>query len=170
MARLSFPTARIIALPILIDANQLEALDRIVDRHIDVLREYREREIELATRREIERRLARGLLREEDVATRRPYINALTISKLQKDSRSATLYLRGGKEVQAERFSEAMIQPVGEQEIATGMALYVTVGSVRATVRLSERRVWREELTLEVEPNDISVAQECRLPISECKT
>jgi len=159
MAKLSFPTARIIALPLLIDANQLEGLDRIVDRHMDALREYREREVELATEREIQKRLARGWLKEEQIAARRPYISTLATSRLQKDSRSATLYLRGGKEVQAERFSEAMIQPVGEHEIATGLALYVTVGSVRATIRLSEG-LWRKELTLEVEPNDVSVAQE----------
>jgi len=140
MAKLSFPTARIIALPLLIDANQLEGLDRIVDRHMDALREYREREVELATEREIQKRLARGWLKEEQIAARRPYISTLATSRLQKDSRSATLYLRGGKEVQAERFSEAMIQPVGEHEIATTEPAAHSRITTRDRIELRPRR------------------------------
>jgi hypothetical protein len=159
MAKLSFPTDRQVAPPLLIDSNQLETLDRIVDRHMAVLREYREREIEVATESEIQRRVARGTLREEQIEARRAYVSTFAIAKLQKDSRSATLYLKGGKEVQAERFSDAMNQPVGEQELPTGMGLYITVGAVRAMVRVSDER-WRRELIVEVEPNDVGVAQE----------
>jgi len=79
-------------------------------------------------------------------------------SRLGKESRSASLYLKGGREVQAERFSEAINQPLGDAEEASGMALYLTIGTVRARVLLGEMR-WTQELTIDVEPNDLEAAQ-----------
>jgi hypothetical protein len=52
-----------------------------------------------------------------------------------------------------------MNQPVGEGELPIGFALYLTVGSVRAAVRLADE-TWRRQLNLEVEPEDLEVTQE----------
>ena len=162
MAKLTFPTTRYVSGPLLIDGQALMSLDDIVDRHANALRDYREKEIEAATEKEIQRRLARGLLREEQVAAERQRIRQLkisiSISRLERDSRSSVLYLKGGREVQAEKFSDAMNQPVGTEEGPVGFALYFAIGSIRATVSLANVR-WSKKLSVEVEPNDADVAQ-----------
>lgn len=161
MARLSFPTNREVACPLLIHATQLETLDEIVDRYIKPLRDYRDKTVEARTEREIKRRLARGQLKEDQVEAQRAKLRELTLSlssRLARDNRLVTLYLTGGREVQAERFSEAINQPVGE-EVVVGFAQYLTIGEVRASVRLRDER-WNRDLSIDIEPNDPEVAQE----------
>jgi hypothetical protein len=161
VAKLSFPTTREVHGPLLIDASQLAALDEIIDRHTLVLRDQRDKDVEIATEKEIQRRLARGQITEEQVETQRQRIKQSRLyisSRLERDNRSVALYLRGGREIQAERFTEAINQPMGGEETAIGFALFLAIGSVRATVRVSDRS-WRKELGVEVEPNDIEVAQ-----------
>ncbi len=161
MAKLSFPTSRAVPGPLLIDAHQLQALDEITDRHAVALREHRDREIEASVEKDIQRRLARGFLSEEQVETQRERLKRFglpTTSRLQRDSVSVALYLRGGREVQADRFSDAINQPIGEEEAPVGLGLYLTIGSVQAIIRLADVH-WRQELTIEVEPNNTEVAQ-----------
>jgi hypothetical protein len=159
MARLSFPTERQVQCPLLIDATQLEALDAIIDRHTGPLNVLKDREMEDATSRELQRRLTRGFLKEDQLEAQRPRIKEFTRStKFDKDGRSVRLYLTRGREIQAQRFSEAISQPVGEQETPLGFALFFRIGNVRARVILVDS--WRQELSLEVEPNYSEAAQE----------
>jgi hypothetical protein len=82
----------------LIDGNQLKALDEIVDRYAQPLRDYRDEEVEALTEKEIQRRLARGVLTEDQVEAQRARIRQLRLSlssRLARDSRSVTLYLKG---------------------------------------------------------------------------
>lgn len=159
MARLSFPTERQVQCPLLIDASQLEALDAIIDRHTTPLNALKERELEEATSRELQRRVTRGFLKEDRLEAEKPRIKEFTrATKFDKDGRSVRIYLTRGREIQAQRFSEAISQPIGEQETPIGFALFYRTGNVRARVILVDS--WRQELSLEVEPNDSEGAQE----------
>jgi hypothetical protein len=145
--------------PLLIDAPQLEALDAIIDRHTDPLTSLRDKELDEAISRELQRRLTRGYLEEDQVEASKHKIREFTrSSKFDKDSRSATAYLTRGREIVGNRFSEAMSQPVGEQETPLGFALHFRIGNVRARVNIVDS--WRKELSLEVEPNYSEAAQE----------
>jgi hypothetical protein len=159
VARLSFPTERQVQCPLLIDAAQLEALDAIIDHHTGPLSALKERELEDVTSRELQRRLTRGFLKEDQLEAQKPRVREFTRStKFDKDGRSVRLYLSRGREIQAQRFSEAVSQPIGEQETPLGFALFFRIGNVRARAILVDS--WRQELSLEVEPNDNEAAQE----------
>lgn len=161
MARLSFPTSREIPCPLLIDEAQLEALDGIIDRYEDPLRATREKDIDAATEKMIQQRLMRGLLKPEAVDEAKKEIRQSAVfysSRLQRETRSATIYLKGGKEVQAARFSEVISQPLGDEETPVGLASMLAIGRVTARVRLNDRQ-WQSALLIEVEPNDLEVAQ-----------
>jgi hypothetical protein len=162
MAKLSHPTNRQVPSPLLIDGKQLEALDEIIDRYEIRLRSLRDKVIEEATEREIQKRLKRRQLTEEQVEAERPRIREFTVSfspRLNTESRSVKIYLTRGREIQAQRFSEAVNQPVGEQEVPVGFALFLTLGNVRASVRLRDE-LWRRELSVDAEPNELEVVQE----------
>lgn len=161
MAKLAFPTSREVPGPLLIDTHQLYALDEIIDRHAAALRQHRDAEIEASIENEIQRRLASKTLAEEDIEEYRARIRRSRLSfsgRLQRDSVSVALYLKGGREVQAERFAEAINQPVSEEESPVGLGLYLTIGSVRAVIRLADEQ-WRQRLSIQVEPNNSEVAQ-----------
>ncbi len=160
MARLSFPTEARFRRPLLIDANQLEGLDGLIDKHIDALRREREQRIAELTQKSIDERVAQGILEEDQVENKRPSIreSVARLNRLEREIRSVTIYLPRGKEIQAQRFAEAITHPVGEEETPLGFLLYLRVGEVRA--RLSLGGSWSEDLRIDVDPNDVEVAQE----------
>lgn len=159
MAKLSYPTNRKVVCPLLIDVTQLEALDQIIDRHAGPLEALRDKQLDDSTEKDLREDVAKGYLKEEDIEKTRPGTRERMRSLYySRDSKSAILYLTRGKEIQAERFSEAISQPVGEEEIPLGLALHFRVGSVEARVRLEHR--WEPELSIDVEPNDLEAAQE----------
>jgi hypothetical protein len=67
--------------------------------------------------------------------------------------------LTGGREVSAERFSEAIVQPVSEQDAPIGFSVYVAIGSVEAKVKLADGPWTRDSLSVEIEPSDVEVTQ-----------
>jgi hypothetical protein len=159
LAKLTYPTNRQVACPLLIDVAQLEALDQIIDRHSGPLATLRDKELDDSTERGLREDVAKGYLKEEDIEKTRPRTRERMRSLYySRDTRLATLYLTRAKEIQAERFSEAISQPVDEEEVPLGIALHFRVGNVTARVRLDHS--WEPELSVDVEPNDIEAAQE----------
>ena len=71
VARLSFPTEKGLQSPVLIDLDQLEALDEIIDKYAGKLRKDRDEQIDKATDAEIYERVVAGRLKQEEVETRR---------------------------------------------------------------------------------------------------
>jgi len=159
MAKLSFPTSREIRGPLLIDPTQLEVLDQIIDRHLERMREFRNNMVNEQVSKRSREGLSEGWLKENELASyeakrKREFLSTYTF----RETRSFSLYLTRGREIQAHRFSEAASQPVGDQETALGFSSYVRVGEVEAKIRL--RRSITSEISIDVEPNGVEVAQE----------
>jgi hypothetical protein len=158
VARVSVPTERDVQGPLLIDSNQLDALDKIIDHHVGKLAKLKEDQLDEWTEETLQDELKSGVLKEEGIDKRRPKIrDRIRNSLSRRDSRSATIYLARGKEVQADRFSDVMSQPVGQDELPLGFRMSVRVGEVRADVETS--RIL-ENLSIDVNPNDVEAAQE----------
>ncbi len=158
MARLSFPTEARIPGPLLIDANQLQGLDQLIDGHIDALRREREHLIAASTEKEIGELLANGLLRQDQIADKGGWVRESVARRLEREARSVTIYLPRGKAVHAKRFAEAMSHPLGEEEAPSGFLLNLKVAAVE--VRVGVNSPWSEDLRIDVDPNDVGVAQE----------
>jgi hypothetical protein len=158
VARVSVPTERDVQGPLLIDSNQLDALDKIIDHHAGKLAKLKEEEIDEWTEEALQDELKTRVLEEEEIEKRRPKIRErIRNSRSRRDSRSATIYLARGKEVQADRFSDVMSQPVGQDELPLGIRMSLTVGKVNASV--ATNRIL-ENLSIDVSPNDVEAAQE----------
>jgi hypothetical protein len=158
MAKLSIPTTRTSKPPLLIDAEQLQSLDKVIDRYLPRLYEHRDRDIAEKLLRKTRDYLRDGKIRKEaqpdfEARLRRDLIHDASY----RDTRNVSIYLTKGKEIQDQTFSEAMNQPVDENEIAVGFSLRIRVGEIAATVKLAER--WIKEMEVEVEPKDHEVAQ-----------
>lgn len=157
MAKLSLPTETSVRPPLLIDASQLEALDQIVDRHIQRLTESADERIDKLTDQKTTFYLERGFYEEVDVEARRPDWRKDIATEEHLQRRAVTLYLSHGRDIQAERFSEAISQPVAH-EVPLGFALNYSFGSIKVRVRLVSG--WDNSLQIEVSPNDDEVAQQ----------
>jgi hypothetical protein len=158
MAKLSYPTSRTIQCPLLIDASQLESLDRIIDDHIPQMRDFKDKMISDLVVRQVRASLEKGYIKEEQRAT----AESKTKTELAKDydfreSRSVALYLSKGREIQAGRFSEAISQPMSDDEIAVGFMMRVRVADIKAEVKLEYS--YAQRMDIEVEPKDNEVAQ-----------
>jgi len=141
----------------LIDSSQLDALDKVIDHHVGKLVKLKENQVDEQTEETLQHELERGVLTEEEIDERRPKIRDRIRSHFRRDSRSATIYLARGKEVQADRFSDVMSQPVGQDELPLGFRMSVRVGDVKAN---SETSRIPEKLSIDVDPNDVEAAQE----------
>jgi hypothetical protein len=159
MARVKYPTEATVPSPLLIGADQLEALDLVIDKHLAALTGERERRIDELTEKEMGDRIARGWLKEDQVESERAKVreSVARYERLGEDSRSLTVYLPRGKLVEAGCFAEAISHPLGEEETPLGFLVYLRVGEVKARVSLNSS--WREDLQISVEPNDLEVAQ-----------
>jgi hypothetical protein len=159
MAKLSFPTSTEIKGPLLIDPTQLEVLDQIIDRHLERIREYRNNVVNEQASKEAREGVSEGLMKEDQVASYEAKCKRELLSTYRfGETRSFSLYLTRGREIQAHRFSEAASQPVGDQETALGFSSYLKVGEVEAKIRLRSSR--SEGISIDVEPNHVEVAQE----------
>src|SRR5260370_35053550 len=108
MAKLSFPTSREIRGPLLIDPTQLEVLDQIIDRHLDRMREYRNNIANEHASKVAREGVSDGWLKQEravsyEAETKRELLSSYKF----KETRSFSLYLPEGREIQSHRFSEA---------------------------------------------------------------
>src|SRR5258707_10189255 len=159
MVKLSVPTSTEIQGPLLIDPPQLEVLDQIIDRYLERMREYKNATVNEQASQKAAEAVSEGWLKADQAASyeaekRRDLLSSYTF----RETRSFSLYLSRGREIQAHRFSEAASQPVGDQETALGFSSYVKVGKVEANIRL--RSSISAGISIDVEPNHVEVAQE----------
>src|SRR5258707_7679005 len=102
MPKISSPTSRTVKCPLLIDAAHLEALDKVVDRHLPDMREYKNRKIAEEVARKVREWLHGGVLKQEQAATyEEKFKKELLTSYEYRESRSVTLYITKGREIQA---------------------------------------------------------------------
>src|SRR6202521_1261464 len=160
VARLSFPTEKGLQSPVLIDLDQLEALDEIIDKYAGKLRKDRDEQIDKATDAEIYERVVAGRLKQEEVETRRAHVREFVtdLRSWKKEVRSVTIYLSRGRQIDAHNFAEAIGQPLVQEEIPTGFLLSLRIGAIQARVRAG--RPWGDvQLAIEVEPNELEISQ-----------
>lgn len=158
MAILSFPTTRKIQCPLLIEANHLESLDRIFDRHLPQMQEEKIRGVAEEASQMVRQGLRKHYIKEEKAAaSEAEYKQELANSSKYRESRVVSIYLTKGREIIATNFSEAMDQPVGEDELPVGFSAHMRVGEI--TARVSAVGHWHKEMTVQVDPNDNEVAQ-----------
>jgi len=158
MAKVSYPTTRTIKGPLLVEIAHLEALDQIFEVHLARMREYKETRIKELVARKVRKLVLEGNLKEERAKSyEEQYTKDLRNDYEFRESRSVSLYLTKGREIEAARLPEAMSQPVGEDEVVVGLSASMRVGDLKARVEIADR--WSTELTVKVEPNDNEVAQ-----------
>jgi hypothetical protein len=159
MARLSISTSRDVKPPLLVDATQLEALDQIFGRYLGALRDYNNAQIASEASRRVRNYLRRGHLAEKDALVEEDkQRKEIAADYNHREERSVSIYLTKGKEIKAHSFSEALSQPVGDDEVATGFSSYVMVGPITAKVALGPDS-WQNTLHIEVTPNDVELAR-----------
>jgi hypothetical protein len=160
MAKISIPTIRKVKPPLLIEAAHLEALDQIIERNLVGMREYNNKEIADEAAKRVRTYVHRRLISEQNAAAEEEkYKKEFSASFEFREERSVSIYLTKGKEIKALTFSEAISQPVGDDELATGFLAYLKVGRMRAKVTLGPES-WRPHLEVEVQPNDIELTQQ----------
>src|SRR5258708_30828462 len=121
MAKITFPTSKTIACPLLIDRQHLESLDAVIDSHLPQMDEYKEKRISESVARRVREYVLNDVIKEEAVAAyEAKYRKQLLNDYDYRESRSVSLYLTKGPEIRAKRFSEAISQPIGEEEMPIG--------------------------------------------------
>jgi len=154
MAVLSYPTAAEISGPLLIDADQLTALDQIIDQYFDKLKEDLEQDINARAASELSAE-DRGSEDEERVRERLDRTKSRLRQLYGTENRSVAVYLQGGKTITSDRFADAITQPHVGNELALGFRSDLRVGKISASVSLRSK-----SLDVRVEPRDSAVAQE----------
>ncbi len=157
MAKLSLPTSRDIAAPLLIEKEQLERLDEIIDKHLPALREYKDSLVQEMTEKDALRFASRRNLSPEQSQKKKEEYKRLVLARFRNDARSATIYITRGRDISAERFSEVLGHPGNDEETPLGLSYFLRIGEVTARVRLSSSSFTRE-ISIEVEPNNVEVA------------
>jgi hypothetical protein len=157
MPTVSFPTTRTIECPLLIEANHLEALDKLLDQHLPQLQADRDKRIaEEASRRTRQYLLKRLITEEKAEAFEAKRKKELYEDYKYREVRSVSIYLTRGREVTAKNFSDAMNLPTGGEELPVGFSAVMRVGEIKATINTGYR--YHRQLSIEVEPNDSEVA------------
>jgi hypothetical protein len=161
VARIAIPTEASIPAPLLVDVTQLTALDSLLDSYAGKLKAEKQARIKEALDQTIQGEIAAGKLKEAEILKERGRLRQLLEEgpDFGRDRRSVALYLSRGRAVQAESFSEAINQPVDEQEIPTGFRCYARTGQIEVTVVLG-RWTFDNDLSIEVEPSEVELAKE----------
>src|ERR1700733_1464571 len=157
MAILLHSTSRQIPRPIRIDAGQLAELQRIFDTHYPPLHAFNELKIkeEAAATRIY---LPKGATEADKAAEIEKVLERLRSNYRYEETQSFTLYLTGGRTLQAKTFTEALNQPHNANERPTGFMASMKVGDVRAKVELQADLY--HGMSVSVEPNPLDLAQE----------
>jgi hypothetical protein len=157
MATLSIHTTRKIKCPLLIEANHLESLDKILDEHSAQMQSDLEKRIAEEAAQIVSRLVRKKLVKKDEVeaqeAARRKELSG---ERRYRQGRSATIYLTKGREINAKSFGEAMTMPIDEDELPVGLSAFIRAGDITATIQTGH--YFDPELRVEVEPNDEEVA------------
>jgi hypothetical protein len=157
MASVSFPTARTIECPLLIEASHLESLDKIFDQHLPQLQAHNEKRIaEEASRGTRQYVLRRYITEDNAEAYEAKLKKELSDDYKYRKVRSVSIYLTRGREITAKNFTEAMNLPVGDDELPVGFSAVLRVGVIKANLNTGYR--FNQKITVEVEPNNTEVA------------
>ncbi|HET7107093.1 MAG TPA: hypothetical protein VFI38_09800 [Candidatus Acidoferrum sp.] len=160
MAKLIYPTTRKLTRPLLVDTAQLAQLDLIIDENIDGLRQARDKELHAKVEEDIAEARSKGKLKAEDAEKQR--LSDLKYWKgtdtWSEEKRTITIYLSKGREIEAQRFSEAIVHSQSQDEIPLGFLIYLKVGPVTAHVDL--HGAWGDDLMIKVKPSEWEKSQE----------
>jgi len=142
----------------LFEAEHLESLDRILERHLPQMQDDKIRRVAEEAAQRVRHALRRQYIKVERAeASAAEYKQELVNNYKYRESRTVSIYLTKGREIIAKNFSEAMNQPVGEDELPVGFAMQLRVGEI--TARVITGGHWHKQMRVEVEPNDNEVAQ-----------
>jgi hypothetical protein len=156
MAKITFPTRKTIECPLLIDKQHLESLDELIDRHVSQMRELNEERMSETVADRVREYIGKGIIKEDGRAVYEEKFRKEIFENYGfREARSVSLYLTRGREIQAKLFSEAISQPLDENDFAIGFSVIVRVGEIRALVKAGEP----SGMSVDVEPNENEVAQ-----------
>jgi hypothetical protein len=157
MNRIAFPTELDINGPWLIDGKHLAELDAVLDRCVEKMRlENTRLKNEDFEARILERGRERNLT-EAQIATSRAEFQKTPQYPWDLDKRSITVYLSGGRTVEATKFSEIVAVPNFQNEVPRGFTAVAKVGVTETKVQLTSR--WKT-LEIRTSPPDNEVALE----------
>lgn len=160
MAKIFYPTNRDVPCPLLLDVFQLELLDKIIDKHWPRLQEYRDKILDELTARDMRRLQEKKSIKPEELQSEQERLRKQNASfhDLAGMHRRVSVYLRGGREIEATTLVEAFNQAFGREEVAVGFNYRITVGKIRTTISISQR--FEPDLSISVEPNEPDESQE----------
>jgi hypothetical protein len=160
MARLESPTSIDLAGPWLIEARHLLALDKLYDEYAPRLEEARQAWIDEQIEEYVEQDAPEGASADTVNRIRERIAPAIRGSSRFTRSRRASVYLSGGRTLQAERFSEILNHATVPNEVPLGFRSSLTVPRVEVVVKVGERTWGGHTLDISVEPNTNPDAQE----------
>jgi hypothetical protein len=158
MAKITVPTTKTIECPLLIDKQHLESVDELIDRHVPQMRELNEERMSEMVADRVREYIGKGIIKEDGRAVYEEKFRKEIFNDYEfREERSVSLYLTKGREIRAKLFSEAISQPLDEDDMAVGFSMRIRVGEIRALVKAGEP--WGERMSVDVEPNENEVAQ-----------
>lgn len=166
MAEFIYTTSTAIGAPILIDADKLEALDKLIDDEYQRLHERLEKRLNAEVREKLEsessklRRLAdnEGELEELIQKRKTEITEELKVFSFRQfnESRSLTIHLKVNKKVKVSNFGEALRQQPLLDETPVGFALHIQSGEITCEITLRQNGV----LDVSVSPEHLPESRE----------
>jgi hypothetical protein len=156
MARLDTPTATDIPGPWLVEGNHLLALDDIYESYLSRLREDQEALIQEEIDRRMKEYVPQNASADSVTRARESFTKLVRNSRsIAGQERRITVYLRGGRTLQTEDFSEVINHAATSNEVPLGFRSSLTVEPVRIVVQLVDG-----DLSIKITPNVNPISQE----------
>jgi hypothetical protein len=155
VATLITPTQRVFSRPILIDSQQLLQLDDVIDRCTAKLRVESERVLQEKANEKIKKLNLKPEEIEAERESQRQYHRY--VDGWGKETKTLTISLSRGRELEVRNFAEAMEHANLDSEIPIGFSLFYKTGTYKIRVSLGDS--WTDDLKIAAEPNDAELSQ-----------
>jgi hypothetical protein len=160
MTKIAFPTELQIDGPWLIDGERLTELDSVLDKCVEKMRAETKRMLEEHIEaRILERSQENHLPKDEIDKLRTEYKESPPQYPYDSDKRLLTVYLSGGRTVEATRFSELVAVANFQNEVPRGFSAIAKVGVTEAKVQLTST-YYTTRLDIRTSPSENEVALE----------
>ena len=159
VATITSPTARTFARPIWVDLAQLKNLDAIIDRYSERLQAEHEKLLDEETDSQFSEYYARPGMTDEQIASQKASIKQTLINKSGwgKETRSLTVDLSHGRQLEVRDFTEAADHAGLDDEIPFGFFLFYILKPFK--VRVSLNSSWEEKLNISTEPSEAELSR-----------